>query len=96
MSEEAMGQYAAVILNGDGFVQEHGKAGLQAAFTGQKLRFSKISSVERLREMIRDYDDSLPPEDELVRSILKNIETIRRESERSKKAPKRRRARANA
>ena len=94
VSEEAMGRYAAVIINGDGFVQLYGKAALQAAFTKPDDRFSPIKSLAQLREMIWQYDDSLPPEPQLIADILDKIEKIRLEYEAQK--PIRRRKQAAA
>ncbi len=85
-SEVAMGRYCAVVLNGDGFMCESGKGGIQAAFSGgNKPTLSPIKPRARVLECIREYDESLPPENELVAGILAQVAEIRRSFETAKR-----------
>lgn len=76
-SEVMMGQYAAVVLNGDGFACESGRGGESAAHAGNNPKLTPIFTLERVRELIWQYDETLPSEEELVKILVAKIKEIR-------------------
>lgn len=74
-SEEMMGEYSQVILDGDGFKIKTDRAGLQAAFTQSRSSFRSITKPEEVFEAVLGYDGSLT-ETGVVATIIKKVDEL--------------------
>ena len=76
-SEVAMGSYAAVVLNQNGFIREQGKGGLSAAYTSNKPTHTPIKPLSEIWKLSHGFDDSLPSEEQLVADVLRKVKELR-------------------
>lgn len=75
-SEESMGKYYQVTLDGGGFKVVSAKAALQAAFTGNTGSSSRVlTSPEEVLELILDSDNSLS-EAGVVDTIVQKVDEL--------------------
>jgi len=79
ISEEVVGRYCEVILDGDGFRVKSDKSGMAAAFTGDKPSFRPISNSAEVLELAKDFDPDKfaeMKEFEIVAIILREIAVV--------------------
>ena len=74
-SEEAMGRYAEVVLDGDGFKIKSGRAAMVAAFAGKSDSFTSLRRADEVLERALVYDDSLS-EAGMLAEIVKKIDEL--------------------
>ncbi len=75
-SEEAMGRYSEVVLDGDGFKIKTGKSGMVAASTGRNDHsFRPVRSAKEVLERALAFDESLS-EAMMISEIIKKIEKL--------------------
>ena len=90
--EACMGRYQAVVLTGNGFQLEDGKAGMAAAYSPTKPEHTPIRATKKVVEMALKLSAPMsddppgtptPTEAEIVANVLRRIEVIREKTKKS-------------